>query len=101
MGIFEKFKLGFKKSANNLASGLREIIVKKEIDDNTLDKIEEFLISSDVGIDAASEIKDIIAKKKIDPKEDPISEVNKILKEYIIELLLPLEKQKFFEKKII
>jgi len=99
MGIFEKFKLGFKKSANNIASGLREIIVKKEIDDSTLDKIEEFLISSDVGIDAASEIKDIIAQRKIDPKEDPISEVNKILKEYIIELMQPLEKKKFFEKK--
>ena len=99
MGIFEKFKLGFKKSANNFASGLREIIIKKEIDDSTLDKIEEFLISSDVGIDAASDIKDIIAQKKIDPKKDPISEVNKILKEYIIELMQPLEKQKFFEKK--
>ena len=69
MGIFEKFKLGFKKSANNLAYGLREIIIKKEIDDNTLDKIEEFLISSDVGIDAASEIKDIIAKKKLTLKK--------------------------------
>ena len=50
MGIFEKFKLGFKKSANNFASGLREIIIKKEIDDENLDKIEEFLIKSDVGI---------------------------------------------------
>ena len=40
MGIFEKFKLGFKKSASNFASGLREIIIKKEIDDITLDKIE-------------------------------------------------------------
>jgi len=99
MGIFEKFKLGFKKSANNFASGLKEIIIKKEIDDNTLNKIEEFLISSDVGIDAASDIKDIIAQKKIDPKEDPISEVNKILKEYIIELMQPLEKKQFFEKK--
>ena len=99
MGIFEKFKLGFKKSANNIASGLREIIVKKEIDDITLNKIEEFLISSDVGIDAASEIKDIVAQRKIDPKEDPIIEVNKILKEYIIELMQPLEKKKFFEKK--
>ena len=37
MGIFEKFKLGFKKSADNLKSGLREIIIKKEIDDSTLD----------------------------------------------------------------
>ena len=47
MGIFEKFKLGFKKSADSISSGLREIIVKKEIDDETLNKIEEFLISSD------------------------------------------------------
>ncbi|GIT35597.1 MAG: hypothetical protein Ct9H300mP5_0660 [Candidatus Pelagibacterales bacterium] len=101
MGIFEKFKLGFKKSADNLKSGLREIIIKKEIDDSTLDKIEEFLISSDVGIDAASDIKDIIAQKKIDPNENPISEVNKILKEYIIELMQPLEKQKFLKKKKI
>ena len=99
MGIFEKFKLGFKKSANNFATGLREIIIKKEIDDSTLYKIEEFLISSDVGIDAASDIKDIIAQKKIDPKQDPISEVNKILKEYIIELMEPLEKKEFFERK--
>ncbi len=99
MGILEKFKLGFKKSANNIASGLREIIIKKEIDDITLDKIEEFLISSDVGVDAASEIIDIIAQKKIDPKNDPITEVNNILKEYIIELMKPLEKKSFFEKK--
>ncbi len=97
MGIFDKFKIGFKRSANNIASGLREIIVKKEIDNNTLDKIEEFLISSDVGIDAASEIKDIIAQKKIDPKNDAIEEVNKILSDYIISLMKPLEKKSFFE----
>ena len=99
MGLFDKFKLGFKKSANNIASGLREIIVKKEIDDNTLNSIEEFLISSDVGVDAASEIKSIIAQKKIDPKNDTIIEVNQILKEYIIGLMKPLEKKEFFEKK--
>ncbi len=99
MGIFEKFKIGFKKSAINIASGLKEIIVKKEIDDATLDKIEEFLISSDVGIDAASEIKSIISQKKIDPKNDPIDEVYDILNKYILELMLPLEKKDFFLKK--
>ena len=99
MGIFEKFKIGFKKSADNIASGLREIIIKKEIDDKTLDEIEEFLISSDVGIDASSEIKEIIAQKKIDPKNNAVSEVNKILEEYIINLMEPLEKKNFFEKK--
>ena len=41
MGIFDKFKIGFKKSASALTSGLKEIIIKKEIDDENLDKIEE------------------------------------------------------------
>ena len=44
MGIFEKFKIGFQKSASNLTAGLKEIILKKEIDDHTLNKIEDFLI---------------------------------------------------------
>ena len=57
MGIFDKFKIGFKKSASALTSGIKEIIIKKEIDDENLDKIEEFLIQSDVGVEAASEIK--------------------------------------------
>ena len=48
MGIFDKFKFGFKKSASSFTSGLRDIIVKKEIDDKTLDQIEEYLIQSDV-----------------------------------------------------
>ena len=34
MGIFEKFKSGFKKSASAFTTGLRDIVVKKEIDDN-------------------------------------------------------------------
>ena len=99
MGIFEKFKLGFKKSASTFSSGLRNIIIKKEIDDKTLDKIKDFLIQSDVGIQAASEIKDIIAQEKIDPKNNIINEVNDILKNYIIVLMRPLENKSFFEKK--
>ena len=99
MGIFEKFKFGFKKSAENIKSGLREIIVKKEIDDDTLNKIEEFLISSDVGIDAASEIKSIIAETKIDPNNETVDEINLILKNYILELMTPLERKDFFENK--
>ena len=54
MGIFEKFKSGFKKSASAFTSGLRDIVVKKEIDDKTLDRIEDYLIQSDVGVASAS-----------------------------------------------
>ena len=99
MGIFDKFKIGFKKSASALTSGLKEIIIKKEIDDKNLNKIEEFLIESDVGVEAASEIKEIISGKKIDPNKDLTTEINLILKEYIVNLMRPLENNTFFEKK--
>ena len=99
MGIFDKFKSGFKKSASAFTSGLRDIVVKKEIDDKTLDRIEEYLIQSDVGIVAASEIKEIISDSKIDPKKDIAEEIHTILKEYIISLMKPLENNTFFKKK--
>ena len=98
MGIFDKFKIGFQKSASAFSSGLKEIIIKKEIDDENLNKIEEFLIQSDVGVEAASEIKEIISRKKIDPNKDLSKEINSILKEYIISLMSPLEDNTFFEK---
>jgi fused signal recognition particle receptor len=99
MGIFDKFKSGFKKSASAFTSGLRDIVVKKEIDDKTLDRIEEYLIQSDVGVVAASEIKEIISDSKIDPKKDIAEEITIILKEYIVSLMKPLENNHFFKKK--
>ena len=100
MSIFEKFRLGFKKSANKISEGFREIVIKKEISDKKLDEIEEFLISSDVGIEASSKIKSIISEKKINPNLDQVSEINNLLKEFIISLMQPLEKKEFFDKKI-
>ena len=97
MGIFEKFKIGFKKSASTFTSGLKEIIIKKEIDDKTLDEIEDFLIQSDVGVSASEEIKNIISQKKIDPNKNKIDEVNSILRNYIIDLMSPLENENFFK----
>ena len=99
MGIFDKFKLGFKKTATAFTSGLKDIIIKKEIDDKTLDQIEEYLIQSDVGLTAAAEIKQIIAQEKIDPKNDIMNEVNLILRDYITTLMKPLENESFFNKK--
>ena len=99
MGIFDKFKIGFKKTASAFTSGLKDIIVKKEIDDKTLDQIEEYLIQSDVGLTVAAEIKQIIAQEKIDPKNNVMNEVSLILKDYITTLMSPLENEGFFNKK--
>ena len=42
MSIFEKFRLGFKKSANKISEGFREIVIKKEISDKKL--VIKFLV---------------------------------------------------------
>jgi fused signal recognition particle receptor len=99
MGIFDKFKIGFQKSAAAFRSGLKEIIVKKELDDKSLNDIEDFLIQSDVGVAASAEIKSIISEKKIDPNKDLKDEINLILKDYIVNLMKPLENNNFFNKK--
>ena len=49
INIFQKFKDGLKKTTSNFSKGIKDIVVNKEIDDKTLEEIEEFLIQSDVG----------------------------------------------------
>ena len=92
MGIFNKFKEGFQKSASAFSSGLKEIIIKKEIDDENLDKIEEFLIQSDVGVEVAASLKKKISETKIDPKKETSAEILKIFSDHIVKTLKPLEK---------
>jgi signal recognition particle-docking protein FtsY len=77
--------------------GLNEIIIKKEISFKTLNEIEDFLIQSYVGVAASEEIRNIIAEKKIDPNNNKIDEINSILKNYIIDLMSPLENENFFK----
>ena len=93
MRIFEKFKIGLNKSASSFSDGMKNLVIKKKIDEETLNKIEEFLIMSDVGVDVASEIRKIISEKKILPNQDSIMQVNQILLNYIEKLMNPLEKE--------
>ena len=53
INIFQKFKDGLKKTTSNFSKGIKDIVVNKEIDDKTLEEIEEFLIQSDVGVEAS------------------------------------------------
>ena len=96
INIFQKFKDGLKKTTSNFSKGIKDIVVNKEIDDKTLEEIEEFLIQSDVGVEASSEIRQQIANSRIDPSKNKLDEINKILKEYILLLMKPLENKNFF-----
>jgi len=92
MSIFDKFKLGLSKSSKNLSSGLSDLIFKKKIDENMLDKLEDFLIQSDVGVESAKELRDKFAVTKVNPKASGKDEIFKIFSNYVSEVLKPLEK---------
>jgi len=93
MGFFEKFKIGLNKSASSLSEGIKNLVVKKEIDEKTLNQIEEFLIVCDVGTEVANDIKNTISQTKILPDQNGITQVKQILEKYIEELMTPLEKE--------
>ena len=88
MNIFNKFKIGLGKSSKNLSIGLNNLIFKKKINDKTLEQLEDFLIESDVGVEVAAELREKFSNTKVESK----SEIFKILTDYIIEILKPLEK---------
>ena len=92
MSIFNKFKIGLKKSSKNFSSGLNNLIFKKNISQENIDKLEEFLIQSDVGTEITSELKEIFTNTKIDPSKESKKEVFKIFSDYIVDILQPLEK---------
>jgi len=93
MSIFEKFKLGLSKSSKSLSSGLNNLILKKKIDENMLNELEDFLIQSDVGVESAKELREKFASNKINPKNSGKDEIFKIFSDYVSEILKPLEKK--------
>ena len=100
MNIFKKFKSGLNKSSEKLSEGFKNLILKKNIDNLTLDSLEEFLIESDVGVETAEKLKQIFAKTKIDPQTDGLKQINKIVEKYIQDKMKPLEKKIIDNKNI-
>ena len=92
MGIFDKFKLGLNKSSKSLSSGLNDLIFKRKIDEAMLNELEDFLISSDVGVESAKELREKFTNTKVNPKISEKNEIYKIFSNYVCEILKPLEK---------
>ncbi len=96
MGIFGIFSKEKKKSLDSGLSKTKESVFKKlsravagktKVDDEVLDNLEEILISSDVGVDTTIKIIERIEKRVSTDKYFGTSELNKILKEEIANLL--------------
>ena len=97
MSWFGRLKAGLQKSSQKITSNITAILTHRKLDQETLDELEELLITSDLGVDTARSLTQSLAKQKFnqDITDQEVrthfaNEVAEILKPYAI----PLEIQK-------
>lgn len=79
MGFFDKLKQGLSKTRKGLIEKVESILSGRKIDFETLEELEEALLSADLGVKATTEIIDFLNEKT---KKGEIKEPSKI-KEYL------------------
>lgn len=92
MSFFKRLKEGLSKSSNKISTGISDIIKKKKLDQETLDELEELLISSDLGPQTSANIIENFAKGRFG-KDVSDEEVKQALSEEIAKILEPHAKK--------
>ena len=92
MGLFDKFKVGLGKSSSGLADGFKNIFSKKKLDGEVLSEFEDLLISADIGVEVAKELRKDFENFKIDKKLDNHQEILKLIADKMAINLLKYEK---------
>jgi fused signal recognition particle receptor len=84
----EKLDQGLEKTKTNLFAKISKALVgKSAVDDDFLDQLEEILVTSDVGIHTTLKIIERLQKRVLEDKYINITELNKLLKHEIVQLL--------------
>ena len=92
MSLFDKFKTGLSLSSLNFSKGIKDIFSKRNIEDSILSQFEELLISADVGVESATELKKEFEKLKIDKNLTDSSQIINILITKVSETLIPYQR---------
>lgn len=88
--LIDKLKTGLSKTREGMVQKIREVIRRRpEIDEETLEEIEEILIEADIGVDPTLRIIDQLRERfeTGEPIENP--EIQEFLEEEIRKILLP------------
>lgn len=90
-GWFARLRAGLSKSTTRLTDGISSIFTKAKLDADTLEELEELLITADLGVATATAVTDKLAKTRLN-KDITAEEVRAVLGESVMEILAPLEK---------
>lgn len=85
---FNKLKDGLSKTRNKIANSIQETLTGKAvIDDVTIDRLEEILVSSDIGLDTAEKIIENVRISLKSEKERSQLNIIKIVRDELVRLL--------------
>jgi len=86
---FQRLKQGLTKSSSRLTEGIAAILVKRKLDQDTLDEIEELLIAADLGPATAGKLAGDLGKSRFG-KEVTDDEVRTFLADQVATMLAPV-----------
>ena len=81
MNIFKQFQSGLKKTSTYLSENLFNALTSKKFDQETLEKIESILLSSDINLEVTSKLIEKIQLSKISDPENPNSIIKLLINE--------------------
>lgn len=86
---FSRLTKGLSKSSSKISQGITDIFTKKKLDDETLEELEELLISADLGPKTATKIVDQFRDERFGKEIDP-EEIKQYLSERVEAILDPI-----------
>lgn len=91
-GWWSRLTKGLSKSTNKLTQGITDLVTKKKLDQETLDELEELLISADLGPKTASRLVQELAENRFG-KDITEEEIKLALSESIDKILEPVARE--------
>ena len=88
---FGRLKEGLSASSNKVVSGIAGIFTEKRLDEEVLEQLEDLLISSDLGVEAAARLTQTLSEQKFD-KQVSDQEVRETFAGDIERILEPVAK---------
>ena len=88
-GWLGKLEAGLTKSSLSLTNSLNELLVKRKLDSQTIEQIEDVLITADLGVETARKISKKLASTRFGKDANP-TEVRRVVADEIIEILSPV-----------
>lgn len=85
---FKRLKDGLSKSTTKISTGITTLLTHRKLDQDVLDELEELLITSDLGVDTASQLIKALSKKKFG-QDVTDEEIKTIFAEEIAKILEP------------